>query len=168
MSSIALFAALADKPEELNDAIIAPLQKGFEVEKGNIVKVEQVDLPIVRAKFRVLWRECAKKEGLASLLPSITIVQWSRQMLRALRPSSPTSPSKNSKELRSMSQCLCGRYSQEVSTGNAPGGRVDLSARGQRDEDHAAYRGRPAGNRAGPLLQCSGGTQPPKRSSQEE
>ena len=37
------------------------------MERGNTVKIEQLDLPIVRAKFRVLWRECAKREGLASL-----------------------------------------------------------------------------------------------------
>ena len=82
------------EPEELNDAIIAPLQKGFEVEKGNVLKVEQVGLPILRAKFRVLWRESALKEGLASLLPSSAVVPPDAS-------SSSASSSKSSKELPS-------------------------------------------------------------------
>ena len=59
--SVAVMASLAEKVEELDEALMEPLTgKPFKVDESLTVKLSALELPVARAKFRFVWRQCQK------------------------------------------------------------------------------------------------------------
>ncbi|CAE7231016.1 unnamed protein product [Symbiodinium sp. CCMP2592] len=61
-----IFASIATSVQEVDAVLMEPLVAGFKMPQGESLKLDALQLPIVRAKFRYVWRKCSE----ATCVPS--------------------------------------------------------------------------------------------------
>ena len=88
--STEIFASLAESVAELDSVLMEPLQGEFKFSDGTKFKPEKHELPVLRAKFRRVWRQSCEALGLGGTPKQSAVPQ-----------SVPVSSSRSSKELPS-------------------------------------------------------------------
>ena len=84
--STEIFASLADTADELDMVLLEPLKAEFKFSDGSAFKPDQLELPVLRAKFRRVWRQsCDEIAAAAKVLGA--------------PPPATVAPSRASKEL---------------------------------------------------------------------
>ena len=58
IKSVEVMASIASKIEEVDEVLADPLASAFRLPDGSEIKLSKLELPIVKAKLRFLWRKC--------------------------------------------------------------------------------------------------------------
>ena len=90
-------AALATTVAELDDVLVKPLESPFVVDSSHTIKLDDLRLPVERARLRHLWRAMQKVQG-TSVTPT--------PPAPAATSSSSTTPSKK--------EVLAGWWTQQI------------------------------------------------------
>ena len=61
-----IFASVATSAEELDSVLMKPLSAGFKLPNGGSIKLDELVMPITRAKLRFVWRQCSEMEAASS------------------------------------------------------------------------------------------------------
>ena len=114
IKSVEVMASIASKIEEVDEVLADPLASAFHLPDGSEIKLSKLELPIVKAKLRFLWRKCYQECN--------HVVESSKPQVLAAASS----------EVRSSEDWFRGT---EVSTREIDRSRGGHRARGARDAD---------------------------------
>ena len=67
IKSIEVMASVACKVEEVDEILVKPLESGFTLPGGDKIQLSPLELPVVKAKLRFLWRKCCKESTLGEV-----------------------------------------------------------------------------------------------------